>query len=174
MSKDTNNIFGGASKISGVFEAFSDDKVLVKIAKAGSSSEKLDDGFLVEGYQIAFQRGVTPRRFLNSSGVFYNVGFGQGTVSLRGIVGKKAAFDELLSADSDGVCKPLTITVYPSYFKSCDENGKNGDTSLAYVCGNAMAVRVDLSGQVDPQGIVLNTGNLTFQISALSTTKATN
>jgi hypothetical protein len=175
---DTTNIFNGTSEVGGVFEAFSKDQVLVTIARAkGDNAGKetdLNDGFLASGYRINFQRNVQPRRFLNNTSTFFNVGYGVGTLQLDGIVGKKSAFDKLLSNGNEDVCNPLIISVFPSFFHNCLENGgqeaSEAAKSLKYICGNCMAQTVALTGQVDQHGIVLNTGTLVFQIGSLKTT----
>ena len=166
------NIFNGSPQVGGVFEAFSDDKVMITIARAGATAD-LDAGFLASGYRLNFQRNVSPRRFLNDTAAYYTVGFGVGTLQLDGLVGSKEAFDNLVSDENADICTPLTITVYPSFFKKCAD-GKSVKTgtegSLAYVCGNCIASNINLNGQVDQQGVVMNTGTLVFQIGSLQTT----
>lgn len=178
----TTNIFNGATKVSGVFEGFSGGKALLYFARganinnidsAVADSNKLDQGFLVEAYTIDFRRGVQPRRFLNDDGIYYNVGFGTGAINLRGIVGKKTALDNILSSGNDDICNPLTIIVFPNFFSECADGKTNaGDQSLAYVCGQCMAANINLTGNVDPQGITQNGGTLSFNIGSLHTTTA--
>lgn len=172
------NIFNGTSTVGGVFEAFSNDKVMVSIARASTyntnpnKGKNLDSGFLASGYRITFQRNVSPRRFLNNTATFFNLGYGTGTLQLDGIVGKKSAFDDLLTGkDVDNVCDPLVITISPSFYTECVE-GKakpNTNDSLKYICTNCIAQSVILNGQVDQQGIVMNSGTLVFQIGGLKT-----
>lgn len=179
----TTNIFNGATKVSGVFEGFNGGKALLYFARgnfannvngAVAAGKKLDQGFLVESYNIAFRRGVQPRRFLNDEGIYYNVGFGTGTIDLRGIVGKKEALDGILASGNNDICNPLTIVVFPNFFSECKDNKAvdASNQSLAYVCGQCMAAQLGLGGNVDPQGITQNTGTLVFSIGSLHTTTA--
>lgn len=178
----TTNIFNGATKVSGYFEGFSGGRALIYMARGDFSkginsavdkNNELNKGFLVESYTIGFRRGIQPRRFLNDTGIYYNVGFGTGTIDLRGIVGKKEALDNILLADGNDICNPLTIVVFPNFFTECKDFEKvKNDQTLAYVCGQCMASNIGLTGNVDAQGITQNGGNITFNIGSLQTTTA--
>ena len=82
------NVFNGTNKFAGYYQAFSGGKATVKIKRANDSSEvSIDEGFMVNTYNIAAGRGVVLNRFLNMDGAVAQVGTVSGSLSLSGLIG---------------------------------------------------------------------------------------
>lgn len=167
------NVFNGTNKFAGYFQAFSGGKAAIKIGrKSAGTGSAIDEGFMVSQYQITAQRGVQLQRFLNVEGVVAQVGILNGGLSLSGLIGTAEGFKKLLGGDNNGndVCDQLTITITAdSGYTKCDENGKatTVNKSAEFVVSGGIVTGVQLTGQVDQAGILMQTGNVTIQFTGL-------
>lgn len=166
------NVFNGTNKFAGYYQAFSGGKATVKIKRANDSSEvSIDEGFMVNTYNIAAGRGVVLNRFLNMDGAVAQVGTVSGSLSLSGLIGTVEGFKKLLGGEGKSdVCNQLVITINAAGgYTQCNENGTetkvNGDAQ--FVISGGIVTNVNLSGAIDQSGIMMQTGSVAIQFTQL-------
>ena len=182
------NIFNGAPGIAGYIQSFDGGRALITIKRQNDTNTtgqtaSAEEGFLVQQYQVQFQRGTQLQRFLNMKEAIAIVGAGQGTVTLTGLVGKLSAFEKLLAGSVQtgntnvngdvkmvgvhDVCNPVMITIKDANgYKSCKDplTGKDGEI----ICKNAIISAITFTGQVDANGTIMQQASLQATFNGLS------
>ena len=165
------NVFNGTNKFAGYYQAFSGGKATVKIKRANDNSEvSIDEGFMVNQYQIGASRGVVLNRFLNMDGAVAQVGTVNGSLTLNGLIGTVEGFKKLLGGNGSDVCNQLVVNISASGgYTKCDENGMeikvNGDAQ--FVISGGIVTGIALSGAIDQNGIMMQAGSVTIQFTQL-------
>ena len=160
-------IFNSDPKFAGYQEAYTGKGAMVSFDVAGANAAS---GFMVQQYTAVIARQVGMLRFLNVDGVVAQCGAPQGTVTLTGLIGTKDAFDALLK--STPVCgNGLTITIKGTTgFTACSGSGTASNAEeITLIASGAILQNVSVTGQSDSNGVILQTANITFQISGLKT-----
>lgn len=165
-------IFNSAPNIAGYYQSFKGGNAVITLSRQGSTTTadaKGGHGFMVSSYQVTFQRSVVLQRFLNMTDSAAIVGAGTGQAQLTGLVGTLDAFEELITGSTSGeedICKALTMTINDSGgFTKCD--GGTAKSSESIECSNAIVTGIQLTGQIDANGVVMQTANLTLTFSTL-------
>lgn len=184
------NIFNGAPGIAGYIQSFDGGRALITIKRQFDANGKentspgdiasAEEGFLVQQYQVQFQRGTQLQRFLNMKEAIAIVGAGQGTVSLTGMVGKLSAFEKLLAGNvSSGtpaaqmkgthdVCNPVMITIKDANgYRACKKSGELTGTDGEIICKNAIISSINFTGQIDANGTIMQQATLQATFNAL-------
>lgn len=168
------NIFNGTNKFAGYYEAFNGEKATVKIKRANSTSEEsIDNGFLVNVYSIGATRGVVINRFMNLDGAVAQVGTLNGTLQLQGLIGTAEGFKQLLGGSTGGsndVCNQLVITISAAGgYTKCDGNGNSTKVNedATFVLSGGIVNQVAITGQVDQNGIMMQSGSVSVQFTQL-------
>lgn len=166
-------IFNSTNQYAGYYQTFSGGDTAITIKRATGGEEvdaKGGDGFMVSQYQVQFARNVNIQRFLNMEQAVAIVGAGQGTMQLTGLVGTLDAFQRLLLGSDntkEDVCNQLTIEIKDasSFNKCVDNNGTSQSGTIR--CSGGIVQGIQLGGQIDQAGVLMQTGSLTIQFTQL-------
>lgn len=167
-------VFNSGNNIAGYFQTYKGGKAAISVFRKskGGSGDSVGSGFMVSQYNVAFQRAVALQRFLNLKDSVAIVGAGNGTIQLTGLVGKLEDFNELLGDSGDmskDICDPLYVRITDSSsFAACEGTGADSANSSGdIICGNCIVTGVNLGGQIDQNGVIMQTGSLTLTFNEL-------
>ena len=170
-----STIFNSSNTYAGFYQTYTGGEAAIRISRsAGGAAVEVDadagNGFMVSQYQATFQRQVGQLRFLNMKEIVGTLGAGQGTVTLTGLVGRLEDFEKLLlgsSNDTEDICNQLVIEITDmSSMVECT-NGKSKKTKGTIRCSGGIVQGIQLGGQIDASGVLMQTGNLTIQFTQL-------
>ena len=170
------SIFNGTNEYAGFFESYRGGEAAVTITRGTGEGSAVDEGFMVQQYQITAQRGVNTLRFLNMNKVVAQVGAVQGTCQLTGLVGTKEAFAKLLAGGSEGtaqdICDSLTVTIEASSgFNKCDSITPGATMAspnpVKFIASGGIVSAVQITGQIDQNGVMLQTGTVSITFTKL-------
>lgn len=133
----------------------------------------LDNGFLCDQYTINWARPANAKRFLNVKNPVAIVGYGNGTLTLTGLVGTYDGFQKLIggSGSDNDVCSPLYCLIQASnHYKSCDSDVSSGNTGVDWECFNLLLSNIAVTGQVQDNGVLFQQANVTFTMGGLKPT----
>jgi hypothetical protein len=174
MANDNNSgIFSSAEGYAGYFGPPSKGgSTIITIARGGVNNDitaSVNSGFLADSYQCNWGRSVTIKRVFNNAKPIAIVGFGQGTITLRGLIGTTEGFKALVGADGNDVCSPLTITLKAACsFTECADNGgvsAKHDMNSEFQLTGCVLSSVGITGQIESQsGTMLQQADVTFNI----------
>ena len=172
----STTIFNGSNTYAGFYEAFKGGEASVSIARGKGGNANIGNGFLVQQYVIQAQRGVNTLRFVNTTDLAAQIGALQGTCQLVGLIGTKADFTKLLTGgtagngDGSDVCSPVMVTIKGAGgYQKCDENGTAtaADGSVTFVASGGIVTGVNITGQIDQNGVLMQQGTVTFTFTKL-------
>lgn len=148
-------VFDGVDGFSGFFKSFDGENVSITFKRKGVEDD-LDSGFLADGYSATWRRGVMIQRLLNKKKPVAQLGPGDGTLSLTGLLGTSEGVKKFLTGDD--VCEPLTVVITGnSSFKDCD--GKSGSATKVTLTG-VIPSSVTLGSQQAQGGIMMQSCRL--------------
>ena len=168
-----STIFNATNQYAGFYQAYSGTDTAITISRAGYS-QTVDaedgEGFMVSQYEVVFQRNVGIQRFMNMKAAVANIGIGNGSMRLTGLVGRAEAFKKLLVGSDDNkedICSQLTVQINEgSSFVSCTGNNA-ANKAGAIKCSGGIVSGIQLGGQIDQAGVLLQTGSLTITFTGL-------
>lgn len=173
-----NDIFGGNATISTVYSPANTDSLLVSIAistgSGASDTNNPNQGFLVQRFQAAFMRPVQMQRMLNVPGRVAILGYGDGQLDLSGLVGTADGFNALTSADA-AKCQFASITIRAGAgTQFCSTNGTTQDAGSPVIirCEGSIMQGVTLGMSAETNGIMLQSGSVSYKIIKLSVASA--
>lgn len=170
-----SKVFNSTNTYAGFYQTYSGNDAAITISRSnGGSSVTADalegEGFMVSRYAIKFQRNVSIQRFLNMNSVVGIIGAGNGAMQLDGLVGKLESFQRLLmgsNSDVEDICNQLTIEIKDnSSLVKCSDGKQVGSTGTIK-CSGGIVTSIDLGGQIDQSGVLLQSGSLTVQFTQL-------
>lgn len=163
------DIFTGSTGYAGFYGPVTGDLELT-IARANNKNASVtaNTGFLADGYNIAWGRSVQIKRVFNNDKPIAIVGYGQGTVTISGLIGSKEGFEAIVG-DSEDVCNPLTITIKSaSGFSECTGNKTTGNSVNLTLTGCLLS-NIAVQGQIESSsGTRLQQANVVFNIGGFS------
>jgi hypothetical protein len=190
-------IFNGASNYAGYIQSWKGGRSAIRIIRAADNTESaintafdaliaksnkvteiekgINDGFMVNSYQIGFQRTVQNQYFLNVEGAVAILGRGQGQITLSGLVGKADALAKLLGSTEkttgtlkDDFCTPLCIMV--SGTTQMNECPKKSDinSGAVFLCGNVVVQSFTITGQTQADGAEIQSANIVGTFTRLN------
>lgn len=164
------NIFNGVTGFSGFYKAY--DGLLTAIAFQRAGSMKLlDASFLVQSLQVTWNRSIQLQRVLNNTKPIAMIGVGNGSLTLRGMIGTYGAFAGLVEDDSkENVCYPLSAVIASGTgFIGCTDDGKQQDMAgVGINLSNLLLTGITYTHQFAGAGdIMLQEAHLNFQIGGM-------
>ena len=163
-----SDIFNKSNGYAGFYGPVSGDLELT-IARANNNTNvTANTGFLADGYNIAWGRSVQIKRVFNNDMPIAIVGYGQGTVTIQGLIGSKEGFESIVGGAED-VCNPLTISIKSaSGFSSCTGSQAKAQNVNIVLTGCLLA-SVNVQGQIESQsGTRLQQANVVFNIGGFT------
>ena len=148
--------------------------VTLMIARASNANYSKDalanQGFLADTYQIQWGRSINVRRVFNNNKPIAVVGFGQGTITLQGLLGTYEGFENIVGANdtsaNEDLCDPLTITISgASTYNACEDKGEVNSTTTQgpeFKLTGCLLSNINITGQIET-----NTGALLQQATAV-------
>lgn len=181
MADNNMKVFSGNAGYAGFYgPSATGNDVTLTIARASKKSDGknalANSGFLADAYNIQWGRAVDVRRVFNNNKPIAVVGFGQGTITLQGLLGTYAGFKTIIGGDATGstdgnkdLCDPLTIEIKGSgAYNSCDgKGGVNAGTQggVNFKLTGCLLSTIAVTGQIETQsGMLLQQANVTFSI----------
>ena len=191
-------VFSGAPNYAGYIESWKGGRASIRVARADANTQEalaaavteawsgadksakdVNKGFMVNSYQVSFQRTVQNQYFLNIEDAVAILGRGQGTVTLTGLVGSAEDFATLLGASktggttgtiTDDFCKPLIIMISgTTQVNDCATrtaaNGTGDGTT--FICSNVIINNFAVTGQTQADGAEMQVANITATFTNL-------
>jgi hypothetical protein len=138
MPKD---IFNLDSNIQG---AWAMDKAIVQFNTGDASSSSVSPAALIAiGFQLQYQRQITPFRPINKEGTYLVGGRGTGQITINALIGPDSAIKAFVETYGD-ICKaakgkePNHLTIRPGGFNQCGDETKNTQPTAFQCYGVAM------------------------------------
>jgi hypothetical protein len=170
-------IFSGSTGYAGFYgPSASGNNVVVTISRSNGTSKKNvvdpNNGFLADTYQIQWGRTVQIKRVFNNNKPVAIVGFGQGTVTLRGLIGTAAGFEDIVGGNSTAgnkdLCLPLLITIDGSgAYNKCTGEGVASETQggATFSLSGCILSNINITGTIETNsGTVMQQADVTFNI----------
>lgn len=188
-------VFSGAPNYAGYIESWKGGRASIRVARADSNTKDaiaaavtkvwkgedknakdVNKGFMVNQYQVSFQRTVQNQYFLNIEDAVAILGRGQGTVTLTGLVGSAEDFATLIGASktggttTDDFCKPLIIMISgTTQVNDCaTRNATNGTgDGTTFICSNVIINNFSVTGQTQADGAEMQVANISATFTNL-------
>jgi hypothetical protein len=180
------SIFTTVPGYTGFFGPATGNNVTVSFGRGDSikatkdNIHNINNGFFCDQYVIDWNRPAQAKRFLNVTRPVAIVGFGTGTLTMMGLLGTYAGFQALVgentASTADDVCKPLFCIISPSNnFAACDKEAKDAASAetTQWHCTNLLLARINVTGQVQDNGVLFQQANITFTMGGLAPRKIT-
>lgn len=174
-------IFSGNSGYAGFYgPSTTGNNVSVMISRAsgrgGNTNALANEGFLADTYNIQWGRSVSIRRVFNNSKPIAIVGYGQGTVTLRGLIGTVQGFQNIVGAspndENADICDPLLITIEnDAAYNKCTNNtvSQNPANNAYFDLTGCLLSNIVVTGQIESQsGAMLQQADITFSIGGFT------
>lgn len=181
-------VFSGNTGYSGFYGPnASGNDVSLTIARASDSENGIEalanTGFLADSYGIQWGRSVNIRRVFNNNKPIAVVGFGQGSITLQGLIGSFEGFKTITGgssgSSSDGnkdLCDPLIITIKGSgSYNECKGNAVSLDNhgGVEFTLTGCLLSTIAVTGQIESQsGTMLQQANVVFNIGGFEINEA--
>lgn len=144
--------------------------------RTGSTGTTIDDGFLCDSYTIDWSRPTQSKRFLNNPKPVAIVGYGNGTLAIRGLVGTYNGFEKFLgyngnnrTSTQDDICNPLYCLIKSSNsYVKCNNGGTGANASgVDWDCYNLVLSNIRVTGQVQDNGVLFQQADVVFTMGGL-------
>jgi hypothetical protein len=143
-----------------------------------NQNDLANSGFLADTYNIQWGRAVNVRRVFNNNKPIAVVGFGQGTITLQGLLGTYAGFKTIIGGDeydstegNKDLCDPLIITIAGSGAYNACQNGNvvaGTQGGVNFKLTGCLLSTINVTGQIETQsGTLLQQANVTFSIGGV-------
>lgn len=170
-----STIFNSSNTYAGFYQTYAGGEAAIRISRsAGGTAVDVDsdagDGFMVNQYRATFTRQVGQLRFLNMKEIVGTLGAGQGALTLTGLVGRLEDFEKLLlgsNNDTEDICNQLVIEITDMSSMVACTNGQANKAKGTIRCSGGIVQGIELGGQIDASGVLMQTGNLTIQFTQL-------
>lgn len=163
-------VFDTGGTIDAIYGTSGGNTITFSNLQSGTNSYTLQNGYLIDGYQIGWNRSIQLKRVFNRSNRVAIVGYGQGQLTLSGLIGRAEDFEQLMSATSgDDVCNlPVCTIEANSGFKTCSSDGSSNDNGASVIkVSGLLHATIQITGQIQDNGILLQNCNMTFAISGV-------
>lgn len=163
-------VFDTGGTIDAIYGTSGGNTITFSNLQNGTSSYTLQNGYLIDGYSIGWQRSIQLKRVFNRNNRVAIVGYGQGQLSLSGLIGRADDFEQLMDATSgEDVCNlPVCAIEANSGFKTCSSDGSSNDSGASVIkVSGLLHAQIQITGQIQDNGILLQTCNMTFAISGV-------
>nr|DAQ19013.1 MAG TPA: hypothetical protein [Herelleviridae sp.] len=163
-------VFDTGGTIDAIYGTSGGNTITFSNLQNGTSSYTLQNGYLIDGYSIGWQRSIQLKRVFNRNNRVAIVGYGQGQLSLSGLIGRADDFEQLMDATSgEDVCNlPVCTIEANSGFKTCSSDGSSSDSGASVIkVSGLLHAQIQITGQIQDNGILLQTCNMTFAISGV-------
>lgn len=189
MADNNMKVFSGNAGYAGFYgPSATGNDVTLTIARASQEGDGknalANNGFLADTYSIQWGRAVNVRRVFNNNKPIAVVGFGQGTITLQGLIGTYEGFKTIIGGDASGstegnkdLCDPLTITVKGSgSYNACQADGgiaSGTQGGVNFILTGCLLSTINVTGQIETQsGTLLQTANVVFSVGGFEITPA--
>lgn len=130
-----------------------------------------DTPLLINSCQLSFNRAVSRRYFLNTTGMAYIIGIGHGTMGVNGLLGKAEDFATVFGADASNPCSNInTAVINVSGMQECGANANSGirpDNGKITLSG-VIPVGFGITTTIEQDGVLYYAANATFEFNGLS------
>lgn len=132
-----------------------------------TSKEINNLAMLVDSVVVSFQQPTARKFFLNTKKSAYIRGFGNGTLTVTGLLGASDGFKKIFgSGDELSPCNDnLTATLSTASLKDCDKT-KDADT-CEFTLGGLVPTSLQITASVQDNGVVYYQANATFLFTSL-------
>lgn len=171
------SIFTSVPGYAGFYGPTSGVNVMVSFGRGEVDASKvtasLNNGFLCDRYDIRWQRPAQAKRFLNVDRPVAIVGFGNGQLTLTGLLGTYEGFESIIgdrtATTATDACNPLFCSITSANsFASC-ESGKGVAQSgnVQWLCHNLLLADINVTGQVQDNGVLFQQATVVFTMGGL-------
>lgn len=143
----------------------------------GGTTVSVDTGFLCDYYAIDWRRNTQIKHFFNNAKPAVMTGYGQGSVTFRGLIGTYDGINFLINANQqyDDICEPLVAVIgNANQLKKCVSGGTTREVKgVEHRLYGLVLNDYQITGQIEDSGLLLQQATLVYTIGALDAAEVT-